>query len=418
MKDEKTADDAQDEAREGTASSLSTSSLSEAESPLESGSASETPVEDGSGKAPEATASEPEEPGDAGGAGWGGILLALFALLAAAAFAFAWWGRSVLYEKPAQMKEGVESVEVRIEEGDSARRIMARIREAGLEISDLELRVAARLHAFGMSRIHTGLYRIPRGVTPVGVLDIFAAGPLIDRQLRIPDGAPIWEVRAIFASAPDLRQDSASMNEKDLMEALGLFGFTSLEGFFAPDTYYYGSGTSDLVVMRRAVERQKMLLKNAWNYRELDVALITPYEALILASIIEKETGDKSDRHLVSSVFHNRLRAGMILQTDPTVIYGLGPQWKGTLTRNDLRSDTPYNTYRISGLPPTPIGMPGAKSIEAALHPAKTPYFYFVARGDGTSEFSRTLQEHNRAVRRFILKRPAQKGEKPVEKTP
>ena len=146
-------------------------------------------------------------------------------------------------------------------------------------------------------------------------------------------------------------------------------------------------------------------MDEAWASRSAEVAVRTPYEALILASIVEKETGERSDRHLVSSVFHNRMKVGMPLQTDPTVIYGLGPAWRGRLTKQDLRSDTPYNTYRIPGLPPTPISMPTPASIEAAVHPAASRYLYFVSRGDGTSEFTTNLKDHNAAVRHFILRK-------------
>lgn len=297
------------------------------------------------------------------------------------------------------------TVDVMVEEGDGARRIIAKMREAGLEVEDWSLRAASRLHTSGMGRIHAGLYRFPAGVTRTGILDLLARGPVIDQQLRIPDGATIWEVRAIFAEGVNLKPVTRGMSEEELKSALGLSDYPSLEGFFAPDTYRYGSGTTDLAVMKQAVARQKRLLDEAWASRSAEVAVRTPYEALILASIVEKETGERSDRHLVSSVFHNRMKVGMPLQTDPTVIYGLGPAWRGRLTKQDLRSDTPYNTYRIPGLPPTPISMPTPASIEAAVHPAASRYLYFVSRGDGTSEFTTNLKDHNAAVRHFILRK-------------
>lgn len=330
------------------------------------------------------------------------FLAVLFAILAVGGF----FGlRHYVNEVPVPVTVKTASVDVMVEEGDGARRIIAKMRDAGLEVEDWSMRAASRLHPSGMGRIHAGLYRFPAGVTRTGILDLLAEGPVIDQQLRIPDGATIWEVRAIFAEGVNLKPVTRGMSEEELKRALGLSDYPSLEGFFAPDTYRYGSGTTDLAVMKQAVARQKRLLDEAWASRSEDVAVRTPYEALILASIVEKETGERSDRHLVSSVFHNRMKVGMPLQTDPTVIYGLGPAWKGRLTKQDLRSDTPYNTYRISGLPPTPISMPTPASIEAAVHPAASRYLYFVSRGDGTSEFTTNLKDHNAAVRHFILRK-------------
>lgn len=330
------------------------------------------------------------------------FLAVLFAILAVGGF----FGlRHYVNEVPVPVTVKTATVDVMVEEGDGARRIIAKMREAGLEVEDWSMRAASRLHPSGMGRIHAGLYRFPAGVTRTGILDLLARGPVIDQQLRIPDGATIWEVRAIFAEGVNLKPVTRGMSEEELKSALGLSDYPSLEGFFAPDTYRYGSGTTDLAVMKQAVARQKRLLDEAWASRSAEVAVRTPYEALILASIVEKETGERSDRHLVSSVFHNRMKVGMPLQTDPTVIYGLGPAWRGRLTKQDLRSDTPYNTYRIPGLPPTPISMPTPASIEAAVHPAASRYLYFVSRGDGTSEFTTNLKDHNAAVRHFILRK-------------
>lgn len=310
-----------------------------------------------------------------------------------------------LYSRPVGIRSGAATADVFVEEGDSAARIMARMMDAGLDVTPLELRLASRLHERGMSRVHAGLYRFEAGGSVSALLDRLAMGPLIDQQVRIPDGAPIWTVRALLAGAVNLKPESAGMSDEAVREALGLSAYPSIEGFIAPDTYRYGSGTSDIAVMRRAVDRQRKLLEEAWNTRSPNVRAKSPYELLILASIIERESGIRSDRHLVSSVFNNRLAVGMPLQTDPTVIYGLGENWNGNLTKKDLQTSTPYNTYRMTGLPPTPIGMPTPASIEAAAHPADTRYLYFVARGDGTSEFTTNLNDHNRAVRHYILEK-------------
>ena len=330
---------------------------------------------------------------------------ALCAAAAAAACA-AFYGSLAWREVP--FSEGIDHAEVFVDEGDSAKRITEKLCEAGLDVSYLQMRLASRLHDKGMGGIHAGLYRFERGESLFGILDVFSKGALVDKSVRIPDGATIWEVKRIFADADNLKNTLAHADEYELMKTLGLDGYSSLEGFVSPDTYRYGSGTKDVSVLKDAVARQLAALDEEWNARDPSVQLKTPYEALILASIIEKETGVRSDRHLVSSVFHNRLRIGMPLQTDPTVIYGNGPQWNGRLTKKDLQTYTPYNTYRIGGLPPTPIAMPTRASIEAALHPADTKYLYFVSRGDGTSEFSTNLADHNEAVRRYIINKNRQ----------
>ena len=246
---------------------------------------------------------------------------------------------------------------------------------------------------------------------------------------RIPEGAPIWAVRALleknslttrdFTAEPDstaaealsekypeLRDVIARAGEEQASRLQGSQGF-SLEGLLAPDTYFYQQGKSDLVIAALAMRHQQKVLASEWAGRDTVASSMirTPYEALVLASLIEKETGVKTDRALVSSVFHNRLRKGMPLQTDPSVIYGLGPGFKGPLTKADLRRDTPWNTYTRRGLPPTPIAAPSRLAIHAALHPADTRYLYFVSRGDGTSQFSETLGAHNSAVDEFIRKR-------------
>lgn len=319
---------------------------------------------------------------------------------------------------PVDFADGLDHAEVFVEEGDSAKRISEKLCEAGIDVSHLQMRLASRLHDRGMGGIHAGLYRFERGETVFGILDVFSKGALVDKSLRVPDGATIWDVRRIFSDAENLKDTISHADESELMKSLGLEGYSSLEGFVSPDTYRYGSGTKDVAVLKDAVARQLAALEEEWRARDPSVQLKTPYEALILASIIEKETGVRSDRHLVSSVFHNRLRIGMPLQTDPTVIYGIGPEWNGRLTKKDLQTYTPYNTYRICGLPPTPIAMPTRASIEAALHPADTKYLYFVSRGDGTSEFSTNLAEHNEAVRRYIInkkRRPAGSSETNVK---
>lgn len=333
---------------------------------------------------------------------------AAFTAVLLAALGFALWWRIAFSPMTVRAEAAAgESIDVMVEQGDTLRGIALRMNEAGFEVSDWELRLAAR---FGIReaahRLHAGLYRFPVESTPLEAVRILAGRPIIDQQVRIPDGATLSEVMSILAGATNLKPVAAGMEPQELKAALGLEGYPSIEGFVAPDTYRYGSGTSDLAVLKRAVERQKKILEDAWAKRTEGASeLKSPYEALILASIVEKETGERSDRRLVSSVFNNRLKVGMPLQSDPTVIYGLGPTWSGRLAKRDLQAYTPYNTYRIEGLPPTPISSATPASIEAAVAPAETRYLYFVSRGDGTSEFTTNLRDHNRAVEHFILKR-------------
>ena len=307
----------------------------------------------------------------------GGMLVVL-----CAAMGLRWEADQRVFERAVESATPDTAVRITVETGDSARRVMERT------------------------------YEFKPDLTPAGILETLARGPIVDQSLRIPDGAPVWEVLAIFRNATALKQTAASMPEAELRRALGIDA-GSLEGWFAPDTYHYTSGSADLAVMKQA------LLAKAWESRSEAARVKTPYEALTLASIIEKETGLATDRHLVSSVFNNRLSIGMPLQTDPTVIYGLGEKFSGNITRKDLQTPTPYNTYVIPALPPTPIAAPTWASIEAAVNPANTRFLYFVSKGDGSSHFSQSLAEHNRAVRQFILNRPkTQKKAKPKEPQP
>lgn len=345
------------------------------------------------------------------------ILLALLVLilLAAAAVGVLYTqGKKKIFEEPVAIREGAgvevvkdgatgRAVDIRVRPGDTMRSAVLRLKEVGFELDENLMRFAFRLHPKTTAPMHSGVFRFPEGTTHAGVIDILTGPPLLDRSVRIPDGAPVWEVRKAFGAAEELEGKTSALDAAAFAKAVGLPEGMSPEGWFAPDTYRYSSGTDDLALWRQAYRRQKETLEAAWATRPADSVLKTPYEALILASIIEKETSVDADRTKVSSVFHNRLKRGMPLQTDPTVIYGIGPEFNGNLTRADLRRPTPYNTYTMNTLPPTPIAMPSKASIEAAVHPADTKYLYFVARGDGTSEFSRTLAEHNRAVRRFIL---------------
>jgi UPF0755 protein len=251
-------------------------------------------------------------------------------------------------------------------------------------------------------RIRAGSYEIAPGTTPRRLLDKMVQGEETLEQLRFVEGWTLRQLRAELARAPHLRHTTTGMTDAELMAALGAPGVPA-EGRFFPDTYAYSRGVSDLVVLQRAHGLLHRHLAEAWEQRAPDTPLKSADEALILASIVEKETGVAADRGRVAGVFVNRLRIGMPLQTDPTVIYGLGEAFDGNLRKRDLQADTPYNTYTRGGLPPTPIALPSLASLQAAVRPEPTKALYFVARSDGSggSVFSETLAEHNRAVNQF-----------------
>ncbi len=252
--------------------------------------------------------------------------------------------------------------------------------------------------------IQAGTYRIERALTPLELLDKLNRGEVVAVEIAFIEGTTWRQWMAQLGQHPKLRATLAGKPEAEVRTAIGL-PEGSPEGWFFPDTYRFAPGSADVEILRRAHAAMKKRLAEAWESRAADVPLATPYEALILASIVEKETGSRGERALVASVFANRLRKGMRLQTDPTVIYGIGPSFDGNIRKKDLTADTPWNTYTRDGLPPTPIAMPGAASLEAAVQPAKSEFLYFVGKGDGTHQFSRTLEEHNRAVAKFQLKK-------------
>ncbi len=289
---------------------------------------------------------------------------------------------------------------VEVQRGASLARTLRALESEGvLERPEL-LRSWARIHG-SAGAIHAGEYRLQPGMTPLAMLDDFVAGRVMRRHFTLVEGWRFSELREALATAPRLRHDTADLSDAEIMVHLGR-PEVAPEGRFFPDTYDYLAGQSDLAVLRRAMLRMDQILAREWQGRSFGLPYETPDEVLVMASVVEKETGLPSERPKVAAVFVRRLERRMRLQTDPTVIYGLGEEFGGTLTRADLRRDTPWNTYVHHGLPPTPIAMPGLASIQAALHPAETDALYFVARGDGSSHFSPNLEEHNAAVRRYL----------------
>jgi UPF0755 protein len=319
------------------------------------------------------------------------FLLGLLAALGAAG-AVAWW-----LHQPLRL--AAPAVELSVEPGMTPRAIAEGWVAAGVQTSPRWLYEWFRWSGEAR-RIRAGSYEITAGTTPRGLLEKMVLGDETLVTVRLIEGWTFRQFRAELARAPGLRPDTAAMSDEQVMEALGRTGVHP-EGRFFPDTYAYSRGSSDLAVLRRALQAMDRRLATAWEQRAAGVPLRNPDEALILASIVEKETGLEADRGQVAGVFINRLRIGMRLQTDPTVIYGLGEAFDGNLRRRDLEADTPYNTYTRVGLPPTPIAMPGKRSLLAAVNPEATKALYFVARGDGTSVFSENLADHNRAVNRY-----------------
>jgi UPF0755 protein len=322
------------------------------------------------------------------------VLVAALALATIAVTAWRW------YSRPLPMP--AERVEVRVAQGAHARAIARSLVQAGLDLNEDAFVAAARATGATQS-LRAGRYEFTRGMTAGQVIDKLRRGEVMRERFTIVEGWTVREVRAALAKSTDLKQDSAAMTDPALLQAVGAAEL-HIEGLFAPDTYVFDPGSSDLDVLRQAYRAQSTTLAKAWESRAPNLPYKTPYDALILASIVEKETGQGNERTQIAGVFVNRLRKGMLLQTDPTVIYGLGEKFDGNLRRRDLLADTPYNSYTRAGLPPTPIAVPGRASILAALNPADTRALYFVSRGDGTSQFSDSLTEHNRAVVRYQLK--------------
>jgi UPF0755 protein len=250
------------------------------------------------------------------------------------------------------------------------------------------------------AQIKAGRYTLTQAITPWQLLDMLTKGEATLAAVSVIEGWTFKQFRAAVNGNPDVEHDTLNLSDAEILQRIGASEIHA-EGLFFPDTYYFSVGSSDLPLFKRAYQTMQQRLQVAWLERSPGLPLQTPYQALTLASIVEKETGAASDRDKIAAVFINRLRKGMLLQTDPTVIYGMGENFDGNLRKRDLTSDTPYNTYTRAGLTPTPISLPGRAALQAVLHPAPIDALYFVARGDGSSEFSNNLTAHNNAVNRY-----------------
>ncbi|MEP7186712.1 MAG: endolytic transglycosylase MltG [Rhodanobacter sp.] len=330
-------------------------------------------------------------------------LLMLIVLLAAAGVAIYGWVDFNRFTK-APLSVPVQGSSIDISRGTSFKSIVGDLRRRQLSAANPfywrvlaeRMRVADRLHA--------GEYALTPGMTPRQLLYNMANGKVVQRDFTIVDGWTFGELRLALASAEKLRHNSTALDNAAIMQKIGAGG-QAPEGRFLPETYAYVKGDSDLDILGRAHKAMVKTLADLWPRRAKNLPLATPYEALILASIVEKETGIPAERAQIAGVFVRRLQDHMLLQTDPSVIYGMGAKYDGNIRKSDLTTDTPYNTYTRAGLPPTPIALPGRPALEAALHPADGDALYFVARGNGGHVFASSLTEHNRNVDCYQRKR-------------
>ncbi|MET3130734.1 UPF0755 protein [Oxalobacteraceae bacterium GrIS 1.11] len=320
------------------------------------------------------------------------VFLSTMVVALAAGAGFAYWA-----QQPITTQE--PEIAFTIAAGSGAHAAGQQMAGAGVPIEPLLFNLLARVSGKS-ARLKAGSYELKPGTTPLRLIDQLARGEFAQETLTIIEGWTFKQMRLAMAANTGLKHDTAALSDKELMAKISP-EYALPEGLFFPDTYLFAKGASDLQIFKQAHTTLISHLRVAWEKRDPALPYKNAYEALTMASIVEKETGQKSERGMIAGVFVNRLKAGMLLQTDPTVIYGMGNKYEGKIRKRDLETDTPYNTYTRVGLPPTPIALPGVQSLTAALAPAKTSALYFVARGDGTSQFSGNLLDHNRAVNQY-----------------
>lgn len=322
------------------------------------------------------------------------VLLMAFAVLAFAAWLYWYPGMKLDLEQP--------EYELELRHGSSLRGVARQLVEAGLLPEPWSFVTLVRLHGKA-GEIKAGNYLLRRGMTVNELYLMLTSGRTVQSSITLIEGWTFRQVRQALYAHEDLKHLTIPMTDAEILQRIGA-SESMAEGLFFPDSYFFDRGMSDLEILQRAYRTMQSRLESAWQSRAPGLPYRNPYQALIMASIVEKETGRSSERPMIARVFLNRLRLGMKLQTDPTVIYGLGEAFDGNLRKRDLLADTPYNTYTRYGLPPTPIAMPGMAAIEAALHPASSDALYFVGKGDGSHVFSATLGAHNQAVNRYQRK--------------
>jgi len=292
---------------------------------------------------------------------------------------------------------------IEIAKGSAFNKIAPQLQQENIRINPLWFKALGYQKGV-INSVKAGEYTLESGVTPADFLQQLTQGKVKQHNITFPEGLNFQEIRQILVKNPFIQQTfPAELSATQVLQQLAL-PISHPEGWFFPDTYRFTKGTKDSVILLRAFKKMQTVLAAQWQQKSDALPLKTAYDALILASIVEKETAVGSERALIAGVFTQRLKIGMRLQTDPTVIYGMGANYQGNIRRQDLQTVTPYNTYKIQGLPPTPIAMPGKAAIYAALHPAKTNSLYFVANGDGSHIFSATLRAHNNAVNHYQRK--------------
>ncbi|MGJ7461170.1 endolytic transglycosylase MltG [Halomonas sp. MA07-2] len=328
------------------------------------------------------------------------ILLVLALLAGAALFGgYRYWESRL--EAPITVSEPTL---YEVPRGAGYNRVVADLAQRGVIADDWAFRLLTRLEPQSVPSLRAGEYMLEPGMSGRELVMLLGSDRVVTYPLTIPEGWTFHQMRELLDAAPKLENRTAGLSDEEVMALLDREGVFP-EGWFFPDTYRYHKGVSDVEILRQALTRMEGILEEVWEVRADDLTIDTPYEALIMASLIERETGAPAERREIAGVFKRRMETGMRLQTDPTVIYGMGERYEGRITRADLREATPYNTYVIDGMPPTPIAMPGRASLEAAVNPLPGETLYFVSRGDGTHHFSRTLREHNNAVNRYIRNR-------------
>jgi len=323
------------------------------------------------------------------------IKVLLFLGLAIFATAAGW----LIYYANAPLQLPHTPLQFSLKQGSSLRSVAKQLTETGVLDHPWSFIILGR--ALGKSgEIKAGNYELTDNLSAYQLLTRLTKGDVTLREIAFTEGWTFNQLRAELNGNPGIRHDSANLSEEDILQDIGATE-NSAEGLFFPDTYFFNDGVSDFVILKRAYQTMKSNLAAAWEARAKDLPFSDPYQALIIASIVEKETGKSTERNMIAAVLINRMKLGMKLQADPTVIYGMGEKFDGNLRKRDLTGDNTYNTYTREGLPPTPIALPGMASIQATLHPAETKALYFVSRGDGTTVFSKSLEEHNRAVTKY-----------------
>lgn len=321
-------------------------------------------------------------------------------VLALAVLAVVGWGAYFAWTPVAVPEAGRRFT---VEQGATLRGVGRRLVNDGVLNESMTFVALGRLLGKA-GAVKAGIYELPERITPLALIEKFARGEVLQSEITIIEGWTFAQMRAALNAHPGVRHDTVGLSDQEVLQRVKV-AESHPEGLFFPDTYHFNTGASDLQVLSRSYQTMQERLRTAWDSRDSGLPCGTPYEALIMASLVEKETGHPEDRVMVAAVLYNRLKRGMRLQTDPSVIYGLGTTFDGNLHKRNLQTDGPYNTYTRAGLPPTPIALPGQASLDAATRPAPSAALYFVSRGDGTSQFSRTLDEHNRAVQKYQLKR-------------